>query len=655
MSNIRYTRIGDLGMKLDFLNGSVVVPNKCGSYVIAPGCGAGKTTVIKQIIRENFDKGILYSAATIDECNLMYQYCKELITEYNNPKLLSESDIIVLHSDYKSEGTDNNLWRHNPEALADKKIIICTHHKLMNEDPNILTDTNFNIITYSDLDRSSYRRALRNKARTLGRIEMVRPRRFIIIDELPTSGIRSITVTRNQMLSYALRNNLRMEGLLTEEARRTLSTEMTRFNEVIYREPETYRQFVGTYSAVNNKKLPEIYESDSQVIKDTRDLEQVRLDNEMGSIYDQFPSLWSDLQTEYLESSDKNCNPSRKVYISFMNALESRELDCSVLLFDGTGDITFKESEVFQVLTLPEKAKKYNSSINLIKFESSLRRRVRAVNVAEDSLISSLNENIDSLERIIRENKKTLIVTWKNLKEDALDDAESSFLISTINERKSLTDYYKSMLNTKGFIEGVNYDIIHYQSGLDKATNKFIDCDAVVFLGEFHVPDSAVFEFNRIFKTQASPKSYLMYQLVQTICRTRIRKHDRESVNIYYTSDWNDRIMTALVAYLTQEFTINDSFIKVLGLSDPLSMIKESQYRDEIRKLDSDGVLPGVVSAIIEGAPMSYKISLKDLYSSVPRNECKSKYYTKLLNKLSALRIGVELTTSSNFTKNRRG
>lgn len=646
MSNIQYTRIGDLGMRLEFLNGTIILPNKCGSYVISPGCGSGKTTVIKQIIRENFDKGVLYSASTIEECNLMYQFCKELVEEYNNPNLLKEDDIIVLHSDYKSDGVDNNLWRNNPEKLADKKIVICTHYKLMNEDPNILTDTNFNVITYDDLDRSTYRRAFRSKpVKTVGRVEKTKPRRFVLIDEVPTTGIRTVVVTRNQLLSYALRNNLRMEGMLSEEARRTLSTEMTRFNEVIYREPETFRQFVGTYSSANNKELPEIYKSSnrSSTINDTRTIEQVRLDNEMGSIYDKFPELWSEMETEYQETG--NPNPSRKVYISFMNALEDRELeDSSVLLFDGTGDITFKESKVFQVRSLPEKTRKYNSDVKLIKFESSLRRRVKAVHTLEDSLLNSIRSNVDSLEKILKSNSKTLIVTWKNLKEDASLSDESEFIVSSINEKKSLTGLYKSLLESKGFIEGINFDIIHYQSGLDKATNKFIDCDSIVFLGEFHIPNSAVDEFNKIFKTNSSPESYLMYQLVQAVCRTRIRKHSGEPVNIYYTSDWNDRIMEALASYLTQQLD-NHRDPVALELNDPLHNIREP-YKSEVYKLDSEKVLPGVVNAIVNGQPMNYRVSLSSMYKAVPRGNCQIRSYNKLLKLLKSVRIDVTITTN---------
>lgn len=180
MNNIQYTRIGDLGMRLKFLNGEIVVPDEYGGYVIAPGCRSGKTTAIKQIIKENYKTGILYSTFTIEECNEMYEYCKSLVNP-DDPEGLKKDDIVVLHSDYKSEGTDNNIWRNDPEKLMDKRIIICTHQKLMNEDPRPLTSTSFNHpLSEVGLDKYTYSVCGGFRSEFL-------PRRYIILDEVPDS------------------------------------------------------------------------------------------------------------------------------------------------------------------------------------------------------------------------------------------------------------------------------------------------------------------------------------------------------------------------------------------------------------------------------------------------------------------------------------
>lgn len=124
-------------IKMTFLNGGeIIIPERYGAYVVASGCGSGKTTIIKELIRTQNSSGILYVASTIKECNEMYQYCKTI---------LPEEDIVMFHSSYQDEGVDNNLLRNNDEELKHKKVIICTHYKLLNESPEILLKYEYNI------------------------------------------------------------------------------------------------------------------------------------------------------------------------------------------------------------------------------------------------------------------------------------------------------------------------------------------------------------------------------------------------------------------------------------------------------------------------------------------------------------------------------
>lgn len=134
-------------IKFNFLNGSISIDqSKLGSYAICPGCGSGKTTLIKELIKLKWNEGILYSAFTKDEVNNMYQFCKGLVglTDDRTGESLGINDIIVLHSDHEADGVDNNLWRNNPEELMNKKIILCTHHKILNEPLHLLISTKFN-------------------------------------------------------------------------------------------------------------------------------------------------------------------------------------------------------------------------------------------------------------------------------------------------------------------------------------------------------------------------------------------------------------------------------------------------------------------------------------------------------------------------------
>ena len=62
---------GQAGMKIQFLNGTVDIPDKPGGYTIACGCGGGKTTAISQIIWQNADSGVVYLVDTVAELEKM--------------------------------------------------------------------------------------------------------------------------------------------------------------------------------------------------------------------------------------------------------------------------------------------------------------------------------------------------------------------------------------------------------------------------------------------------------------------------------------------------------------------------------------------------------------------------------------------------------
>ena len=100
MNEINITRsisVTDIGgnTRLNLLNGQIDIPRKDGCYVVSSGCGSGKTTAIKQLIGREFDKGVLYSAFTIEECNDMYNYCKNLIgSELNGYKLKDRKSVV---------------------------------------------------------------------------------------------------------------------------------------------------------------------------------------------------------------------------------------------------------------------------------------------------------------------------------------------------------------------------------------------------------------------------------------------------------------------------------------------------------------------------------------------------------------------------------
>lgn len=164
--------------------------------------------------------------------------------------------------------------------------------------------------------------------------------------------------------------------------------------------------------------------------------------------------------------------------------------------------------------------------------------------------------------KFTREAKKTLI-NDKSLSEFVLNDF-------------SLVNYYKDRLVAK---PGKEFDVIHYQSGLDKAVNDYREYDSIVFLGKFQVPGSVISEFNELYGCDTDLRKYTLYQLTQAICRTRIRKHEGKPINLYFSSDWSNEVIKDELEYLTVNKVKGTVFI-----NDGLKNIKP-KWRPVVEKL----------------------------------------------------------------------
>lgn len=166
-------------MRFESINGSLTIPSKPGPYIVAPGYSIDKKNIIRIIIRNNFNNGILYSASTIEECNEIYEYCKGLVIESDNDKVLSLEDIILISTDYSRLD----------KKILDSKIVICPHD-LLNDNPSLLINTEsrrFNYHPYDPATLSYYHRSMRSRTRTPGELIVHDPRKFMIFDEIPKS------------------------------------------------------------------------------------------------------------------------------------------------------------------------------------------------------------------------------------------------------------------------------------------------------------------------------------------------------------------------------------------------------------------------------------------------------------------------------------
>ena len=147
-----------------------------------------------------------------------------------------------------------------------------------------------------------------------------------------------------------------------------------------------------------------------------------------------------------------------------------------VIIFEGTGDLTFTNSSRFELLTYRDK---YNSPIEVSKIHDLMNISRKESN--PQVVKSWLDSSVEVLSRIISDCSKTLIITWMNMKPQESRESTLSVESSSLNEELKIPDYLTKKLESLGLVSGVNFNVIHYQSGMDKATNKFIDCDSIVF------------------------------------------------------------------------------------------------------------------------------------------------------------------------------
>lgn len=621
-------------IKMKFLNSNddldvIEVPNKFGGYVIASGCGSGKTTIIKKLIKDLNTEGILYSAFTIDECNEMFNYVISLIESRTSN--LTMNDIMLIHSgecpDYRFTDLFNE-WKNkfNNDILYtnSKKVLICTHHKLFNTEPSIFLKYTGNPIS---LDIDDFDSPIGTAVSSTFHGIRYYPRQLILIDELPTCSPFKVKV--NPLVIKSLGDQDKEVYYDPNELDPEKRYKTRPIIPKSFSRPNSFRELLYNYNSEINGSGLDIISTNTE--KDKKFLRYIN------------GIIWDNYDTYSKEKSDISISYTISDFI-IENKTETR-----ILLFEGTGDLSFYDSKRFEVLTL--KGKKYSSDIHIEKFHQNLSRRI-SKEADETEVSNDINLNVDEIENIIKSNERTLIVTWKNFKDDSGIKINDRFNIkkSIVNSDINLPEIYKCKLRERGIING--YEIIHYMSGLDKATNLFRSFDSIIFLGNFRVPNYVVSDFNNDYKVGTDIEKYTLYQLVQAICRTRIRNHRGEGINVYFSDDWDDDIIKKLFEYINSD-KINESKIKQVYDS---SLIKfRPKWREAIRKLGE--IDEKFKDAICYGDSYYKEILFSEICSIVPLKEKQVRAYYPLINYLRKfnieLKIIVDKQNNNQYTVNR--
>lgn len=616
-------------LHFEFLNGSIELNNdEYGSYALSTGCGSGKTTAIKQLINLKWTEGILYSAFTKDEVNSMYQYCKSLVGTSNNGVLLKDDDIIVLHSDYSSEGTDNNLWKNHPDELMNKKIILCTHAKLLDEPINILLETNFN----QDLVKR-----FPPVYRVTHGIGSSLPRQWVLIDESMESRSIYFPVSRGALVSLG---SFSKWIRVIDEYGNGKSIELE--EERLVKTYNHYGQFVDSIKRLS-KYLPSV----KSLLK-PEDCELNRLRNEQL-----FESLYNDFE---LYANTNTNSEIAKVQYGFTNMIHDGFEKTHIILLDGTSDITLRNSGKFRLLEIPNK---YNCKVNTNLFQFNLTRRLKpdkTISNYDEYVRNKLDKIVLDLSEIIEKNTKTLIFTWKDLKSDnseVNDDVDTGLIadinnILSINKNLNLPEYIKFKLEELGHKSGYDFSIEYYGSGKDKAINDYRDYDAVVLAGEYIVPNSVISDFNLMYRTNITSIEYYSNRAIQAICRTRIRKHEGGSVNLYISTDWSGNVINYITKYLNSEITGNISSEKLDSIDRMYNDLRSKgispKKAEQIAKLST--IDYNIFNSIVNNMNYSCSIRLDEIYSVIPMSRKEVDKYNKISNWINKLGINLSIINS---------
>lgn len=637
---------------LQFLNCDIKVSTRYGGEVIASGCGSGKTTVVKDIIRQKFNEGILYAASTIQECNEMYEWCiKELVNKNitANGIPLTDNDIIVLHS---KDEQGMEVFYNTPEDISHKMVVICTHHKLLHEYPDVLLSKSFDVRNFSSFGSAQTRLRASVTRRYTGNGSYVLPRQWVLIDEMPTCDI--IETTFNKSITRSL-----MKETYTEQ----IGTDPVTGFPVLISESISYSKY-PTYTQMENSYNRNIKGTELDVIKGNRPIDELRTKLQLETYY------------ENMNYYNPNCEVKEVTVKYNVTDLILNGLDTRFWIFDGTGDITFHDSVKFQVRKLSG-GLKYNSPIQFTRIPIHIERGLTENRVRNkfDEVSGRLEANCDEMINCMMKNEKILIVVWKNLaiKYGSKDKRSYELMINGINMNFSLPEYYTYILcnklgipvpykpdgsiNTLGVKFGSKeFSIIHYQSGLDRATNEFRDYDAIILFGQFMVPQSAVDKFNSKFECNCSHLGYTIYQLVQAVCRTRIRMHQGLPINVYFTDDWDESYMTWLSMYLTNNpyfdaasVNPNDPNLMMKAVkggtrmieNESYSFIKSNKWRPTVKLLCE--TYPGLKTAIMCGSSFQLNLTLDEIFNLIPMDRKKRDKYNSLINYLSKLNIELKI------------
>ena len=569
--NFPIERIGSYGFKANLLTGSILVPDRPGGYVISTGTGSGKTQSIKSLIAERYNDGILYCVETRDEARKMHDWIiKELIPglnrlDPNDPYRLTPDDVTIIDWDHAEELY--NYFR-NPEEIMYKKILIITHKRFYSDlIPFFVVCNPSTPVETFDGDFSTL----------MSRTDL---RKYILFDETPNFFEPFITIA-----SSVVTNLKRLEklGYNTKDLERV---------------KDWYDECFGTTFKSGSILNP--FNTNTKLGKMKKDTTLSYIGNNLTRLM---------LNIDYIKKRQSNKGEKGDVISSihfYPIDLLQPNMQTMVLIWEGVGDLLFSHQtprdnyKLFDVINIQEK---YNSTVVFEEYHINQKRREY---ITEDELKGSklFQNHINSLAEIImdRGHNKTLVVVWK-------DRGEIGY--TTIPDYSRVI---KEAFDSIG-VDPNRYTLTYYGASDNKSTNDYKDYDAILLVGKRMLGDNHIKSLMDGYSLLPSPDLALLWFYVQLITRIGIRKHDGGNYTVYYSDDFDKKLIKNLRDHFrnTDTLTLDYDLPNVISELDEVIEIKVNKsHRENLRKLIK--FYPDLKDVILKGLPgYTIKTSLKNL------------------------------------------
>lgn len=492
------------GFRMRLKTGEIDVPDGRGGYIVSSGMGSGKTESIKSLIRHKHDEGILYCVDTKDELEKMFGWIVEnLVVE----GVLRMEDVMIISSD-PGRADFLGQYRDNPGVLMEKKVILITHVRFW-------TDLINHFLIYKPQKEVA---PFDGDFKTLmGRDDL---RGYVIFDETPTFINPFVEFDRSMLGIF---------GKTDEDGN------------IICKPPEEMGRYYDLF----------IRGGKNDLFNQAYRINRMKRDVVLGLIPKYYDS-WMMSDTD-------------RVGITFYPVdlcPEGMTISTHILIFEGAGNILFRDSTRF---TLLDTESKYNTVTEFRKMDFGLSRK------GFDE--KGFGEFVKRIGRLI--DKPSLIVCWKDINGD--DDGPG---------KSGYAERFRRLLVAEGVDPGL-FTVTYYGATDNKSTNSYRDVEQILLCGDWNLPNTESAKIRRAYGTSTDPHSQKDWYFSQLITRIGIRKHiEGEVYTVWHTDDFDERFIERMDAYFNENRVIGKASVSHNDWEKRLEGMKiRSNIKEEIRLL----------------------------------------------------------------------